>query len=104
MRADGFGGKAQALLLCPIIGSAFYVLLLYAPKWSDRYEGMDGPIGFGLLRLAVTALIASMHFSFIAYYKNPAFDLFAFQRDSIAIFGSTWVGCFIWQLFRPHFR
>src|SRR5947208_11744088 len=64
-RADGYGGKVQALLLWPTLTVAMYFLLLSAPRWSDQYEDGEASIGFQVLRISTTALLASYYFALI---------------------------------------
>src|SRR6266567_2498698 len=75
MRVDGYGGKVQALLVWPVMATALYVLLLFAPTWSDRYESANGTIGLALLRVSVTALVALQYFAFVLFYCGHRIDL-----------------------------
>jgi hypothetical protein len=102
MRVDGYGGKVQALLTWPLIAAALYLLLLFAPQWSDDYADSQGTIGYGLIRMSMTAFLAVEFFGFVLYYKGYPVNLDSVDRISLMVFGSVWLGYFIWGLIRPH--
>ncbi|HVB63895.1 MAG TPA: SdpI family protein [Nitrolancea sp.] len=75
-KVDGYGGKAEGLLLLPVIALGIYLLLLFIPRIDPgraNYAQFSGP--YLIVRYAVLVMMAAIYGISLMAIKGVGFDM-----------------------------
>jgi len=85
---DRVGGKAEALLVAPIIGLVIYVVLLLAPRLAHATEAQLGG-RYTAVRWGILMLIAAIHGLLLVQIRGVQVDM---VRTILLLVGALFVG------------